>query len=290
LIATISSARGAIKALTTPDLPANEGCFRPIKVIAPEGSIYNPTRPECASFLYFELNSHIIELINKALYEVIPEKIPACSGSDFVGIGYFGVYPETMKYWMTFVPCVIGQGADIFSDGENFLHPHDISSAKNAPTEVLESLFPLTIESVEFVQDSGGAGKHRGGMGSVIHIKSSGPVTFFSFIEKSKTPHWGLFGGKEGLRNYALIKSKDKGNFEVLKTTGIPLDKYDAVITTAGGGGGYGDPLERDVEAVRWDIINGYVSVEGAKKDYGVVIDLATFEIDVEATTSLRSK
>jgi N-methylhydantoinase B len=290
LISTISTTRGAIKALTTPDLPANEGCFRPVKVIAPQGSVYNPVKAEGASFLYFEISSRIIELINKALYQVLPQRIPACSGSDFCIKGYFGVDPKSKKHWMTFVPCVIGQGADIFSDGENFLHPHDISSAKNEPTEVLESLFPLIIEKVEFIPDSGGAGKHRGGVGSVLQTRLSAPATLFCFIEKSKTPHWGIYGGKEGLRNYASIKSKARGEFEVLKTAGTDLDYGDRVITTAGGGGGYGNPLERDPKAVRWDVINGYVSLEHAKQDYGVVMDPVTFDIDVEATSSLRHK
>jgi N-methylhydantoinase B len=287
LISTISSARGAIKALTTPELPANEGCFRPIKVIAPEGSVHNPS-PTAPSFLYFQININIVELINKALYQVLPEKIPACSGGDVCGVGYYGVDPKTGRYWMALTPCVIGQGADLFSDGENFIHPHDTSSAKNAPTEVLESTFPLFIEKVAFVPDSGGAGKHRGGVGSRLHLRLPVPATFFSFIEKGKTPHWGINGGKEGLRNYALIRSKDKGEFEVLKTTGIKLDEGDSVITTAGGGGGYGDPLERDIEAVREDVINGYVSVGHARQDYGVVIDPGTFDIDVEATSKLR--
>jgi N-methylhydantoinase B len=227
-------------------------------------------------------------LINKALYQVIPERIPACSGGDVCGMGYLGVDPETKRFWMTLTPCVIGQGADLFADGANFVHPHDTSSAKNAPSEVLESTSPLFIEKVEFIQDSGGAGKRRGGLGSRLHTRLLTPATFFSFIERGKTPHWGIDGGKEGLRNYALIKSKDKGEFEVLKTTGIPLDKGDTIIGTAGGGGGYGDPLERDLEAVRGDVINGYVSIERAKLDYGVVIDAGTFEIDFEATDKLR--
>ena len=289
LIGTLSSTRGAIKALTTPDLPTNEGCFRPVTVIAPEGSVYNPSAA-APSFLYFQININIVELINKALYQVLPEKIPACSGGDVCGAGYCGVDAETGRWWMALTPCVIGQGADLYSDGENFVHPHDTSSAKNAPTEVLESTYPLFIEKVEFVQDSGGAGKHRGGLGSMLHVKLPAPTTFFSFIERAKAPHWGINGGKEGLRNYALVLSKEKGEFEILKTTGIELGKGDSVITIAGGGGGYGDPLERDVEAVREDVINGYVSIGQARQDYGAVIDPRTLVIDVKATQELRRK
>jgi N-methylhydantoinase B len=227
-------------------------------------------------------------LINKALYQLLPEKIPACSGADFCGQGINGIDPKTGHYWMTFVPCPIGQGADIFADGENFLHPHDISSTKNIPSEVLESVFPVIIEKVELVKDSGGAGKCRGGLGSTIHLRFLAPASYFSFIEKSKTPHWGLNGGKEGMRNYALIKSKDKGEFEILKTSGIKMDEGDSVIAVAGGGGGYGNPLERDPEIVRDDVFNGYVSIEHARNDYGVVVDPRTFNIDFKSTTKLR--
>jgi N-methylhydantoinase B len=288
-IGTMSSARGAVKALTNPESPANEGCFRPIKIIIPEHSVYSAcaTAP---SFLYFQINIHIIELLNKALYKVLSGKIPACSGGDTCGTGYYGVNPGTGKYWTTLTPCIIGQGASLFSDGDNYVHPLDTSCAKNAPTEVLESSYPLFIEKVELVPDSGGAGKLRGGLGSALQVRLPIPATFFSFIEKGKTPHWGVNGGKEGLRNYALVHSKEKGEFEVLKTTGITLDAGDSVTVIAGGGGGYGDPLEREPEAVREDVIDGYVSPGQAREDYGVVIDPNTFDIDIKATNRLRRK
>lgn len=286
-ISTLANARAAVKALTTPDLPANEGCFRPVKVIAPEGSVWNPGA-NAPSFMYLMVTGRALELINKALHHVLPEKIPACSGGDTCGWGLFGVDTQTGKYWMTLIPNVIGQGADLYSDGENYINPHVVSSAKNAPAEVLESTFPLFVEKVEFIKDSGGPGKHRGGLGSSLQVNLPASATFFSFIEKGKAPHWGIDGGKDGLRNYAFIRLKDKGEFEVLKTTGIPLAEGDIVIGIAGGGGGYGDPLERDIEAVHEDVVNGYVSAERARLDYGVMINSDTFDIDIDATKELR--
>jgi N-methylhydantoinase B len=286
-VTTLSAARMAVKALTSPELPANEGFNRPIKVIAPKGSVYNagPTAP---SFLCGDVASTILELVNKALYRVLPERIPACSGGSVIGDGFSGTESKTGRYWGTILPAIIGQGADLFADGENYLMHHSCAGGQNIPTEILESAFPLFVEKVKFVKDSGGAGKHRGGLGSKIQIRLLAPVTFYSFIEKAKTPHWGINGGKEGLRNYALISSKDKGEFEVLKTSGVPLAEGDIVIVTAGGGGGYGNPLARDIEEVRWDVINGYVSVEHARQDYGVVINSHTLKVDVTATQKLR--
>ena len=146
------------------------------------------------------------------------------------------------------------------------------------------------MEKTEFVEDSGGPGKCRGGLGSTIELKLLAPTNYFNFIEKSKTPHWGLKGGQAGLRNYAVIQSKKQGEFEILKTSGIQLDEGDRIVAVAGGGGGYGDPLERDPGNVREDVENGYVSIEHARQDYGVVIDPDTHNIDVEATAKLRSE
>jgi N-methylhydantoinase B len=287
-VTTLSAARMAVKALTTPELPADEGSNRPVKVIAPKGCVYN-VGPMAPSFLCGNVAQTILELVNKALYHVISDKIPACSGGDVIGNGFFGTDPNTGRYWGTITPVAIGQGADPFSDGENFLTHHSCAGGQNIPSEVLESAFPLFVVKSEFVQDSGGAGKQRGGLGSRLQLRVLAPAMFYSFIEKGKTPHWGLDGGKPGLRNYALVQSKEKGEFEVLKTSGISLAEGDRVIVTAGGGGGYGNPLERDIEEVRWDVINGYVSVDHAKQDYGVEIDPQTCDVDIIATKRSRN-
>jgi N-methylhydantoinase B len=154
--------------------------------------------------------------------------------------------------------------------------------------EILESTFPLFIERCGLVQDSGGPGQFKGGLGTRLEMRLISPATFYSFIEKCKSPHWGSQGGKPGLKNFAVVQSKEHGEFEILKTSGIPLYAGDRVVVTAGGGGGYGSPLKRDPEMVRWDVINGYVSIECARQDYGVVIDPRTFEIDLKETELLR--
>ncbi len=289
LISTVAAARAAIKALTIPELPANEGFYGAIKVIAPEHSVVN-AGSSAPTFLYAWVAQIILDVVNKALYKVLPENVPALSGADVCGCGFTGLDPRTGRYWGTLTPCLVGQGGDYYSDGENYLNPLAAGACKNTPTEVFESVYPLIVDRVELIQDSGGAGKQRGGLGSRTYFKLPSPAVFFSFIEKGKTPHWGLFGGKEGLRNYALIQSKKNGEFEILKNPAVHLEEGDRVIVTAGGGGGYGNPLERDTEKVRTDVIDGYVSVESAKKDYGVVISPENFEIDKAATQKLREK
>jgi N-methylhydantoinase B len=282
-VSTLSSVRTTVKSLTTPELPLNEGFNRPIKVIAPPGCIYN-AGPAAPCFLCGNIASTIATLINRALYKVLPDHIPACSGRDVIGNGFFGVDSGSGRYWTTLTPSIIGQGADHVSDGDSYL----LGSSQNIPTEILESTFPLFVEKVDLIRDSGGAGRFRGGVGSRLHLRALAPASFYSFIENSTTPHWGFNGGRPGLKNYASIQSKSQGEFDLIKTAGISLEKGDRVQVTAGGGGGYGNPLERDVERVRQDVIDGYVSIDSAIRDYGVFISAETFEVDLEATQVLR--
>ena len=288
LVGTIASARIAVKALTSPFLPANEGCFRPVKVIAQEKTIYNSS-PTAPSFLWTWPLHHSLELINKALHKVMPKRIPACSGADVNLQGFTGIHPRTGEYWQSIMPVVIGQGGDFFSDGENYLFHHGGGSCKSTPIEILETLCPVIVDKNEFVMDSGGAGEQRGGVGSRIqyHLVEAS-ARFFSMVEKAKTPRWAINGGKEGITNQLFIRSKEKGEYELLKTSGLELTADDTVIVTAGGGSGYGNPMERDPEKVLMDVIDGYVSVEHAKSNYGVVINPNNFEIDIEATKNLR--
>ena len=265
-VTTLSAARAAVKALTSPDLPANEGFNRPITVIAPEGCVFN-AGPGVPSFLCANVAQTILELVNRALHRVLPEKIPACSGGDVIGNGFYGIEPYSGNYWGTITPSIIGQGADSASDGDSYVMSQSAGASMNIPSEVLESAFPLFIEKAEFVKDSGGAGKYRGGLGSRLHLRLLAPATFYSFIEKGKSPHWGLNGGKAGLRNYALIEPKDRIQYEVLKTSGVQLSEGDRVTVTAGGGGGYGNPVERDPELVLGDVIDGYISLEHGRAD-----------------------
>jgi N-methylhydantoinase B len=289
-VTTLSAARMAVKALTNPELPANEGSNRPVTVIAPKGCIYN-AGPNAPCFLTGNVASSILELINKALYKVIPERVPASSGGDVCGMGFFGFDMATGKHWATLSSASIGNGADYRSDGDNCtVHQSIAGSGGSAGSslELTEASFPMLIESYELVPDSGGAGKFRGGLGSRMKMRLLSPATVFAFIEKAKAPHWGIDGGKEGLRNYSTIEAEGQPSYEILKTSGMQLAAGTVVSATAGGGGGYGKPVDRPLDKVQMDVINGYISVESARRDYGVVIDPVTFTVDKEATQKLR--
>lgn len=288
-ICTYSVAQTAIKALTTPLLPAVEGCFKPIKVFAPEGTIYNP-RSNAPTFLWWFPAVPVIHLIFEALSRVLPEKVAPLYGQFPTGGNIIGINPENGKFWATLLSALVGRGGSYFFDGDNAAGPVEGGGGlmRGHSTEIIENSAPLLIEEMELIPDSGGAGRNRGGLGMRLKVRCLSSAVFSCMVEKGKTPHRGFFGGKEGLRNYVTIVSRKKGVFEVLKSPHIELEPGDLIIIVAGGGGGYGDPLERDPEKVREDVINGYISLESAKNDYGVILNPETFEVDYEETQKYR--
>lgn len=291
IITTISVARLIMKALTTPQMPAHEGCFRPLTVIAPEGTLFNPG-PMTTTFLYGWPALQTIDMMCRLLTDVIPEKVPAFSGGDLCGILYYGIHPRTGRFWAEACPHPIGMGADFYGDGENCLLHHSEGATRNVPIEVKESRDPLMIDHYEIRQDSGGPGKHRGGLGMRREYRFLADGAILGVLERGKFPHWGVKGGKPGARNYGLVTSKTKGQFEFLKQPELLLEAGSTVFNNTGGGGGWGDPLEREPGKVLDDVINEYVSVESASHDYGVVIkkDNNEFVIDEERTAKLRKK
>lgn len=286
-ISTRALAIFVLKCVTTPGLPVNEGCHRPLKIVAAQNSIFNPG-PLAPTTMYGWPVTQGVEVIAKALHPALPKRIPAASGADVIYVPIFGISRETGKFWAHLAPGLIGHGASFSSDGENALMNDAEGAPRNIPIEVLEAREPILIEKYELEQDSGGAGEYRGGLGYRQVKKLLEPASMISCIDRVKFPHWGLNGGKSGGRNYVIVQSKMKGEFEVLKTPAIELDEGSKIVIGAGGGGGYGDPLKRSLEAVRLDVMNGYVSLGKAKEDYGVVINPDDFAIDIEATKRLR--
>jgi N-methylhydantoinase B len=193
---------------------------------------------------------------------------------------------------MEATPQPIGMGADLYGDGENCLLHHSEGATRNVPIEVKESRDPLMIERYELRQDSGGSGLHRGGLGMERDYRFLSDGYILGVLERGKFPHWGVKGGKPGARNYGLVTSKQKGQFEILKQPELPLKAGDTVTNYTGGGGGWGDPFNRDPKKVLDDVINEYVSLESAKNEYGVLIRKidSEFIIDQKETDKLREK
>lgn len=286
---TVSFVRLVLKMLTTPLYPANEGCFRPLKVIVPEGSMFNP-KPPAPVFLYGWPGDVLGELAFKTLAEAVPERVVARSGGDLCGTMFSGIHPEDGLLFIGGGDECCGQGASFDCDGENALIMFSLGESHNVPVEVIEEMYPLHIQKYELRQNSGGAGKFRGGLGVEKFWKVEVDSSLASVVEQTKFPAWGLFGGKDALPNIGIINPGTTKEKRIGKIAGYPVLKGEEWHIHTGGGGGWGDPYERDVEAVLKDVIGGYVSLDSARKDYGVAIKKLDDEyvLDETETEKLR--
>jgi N-methylhydantoinase B len=283
----IGSSAIAFKAITTPDTPANEGNFRPLRVEAPAGSVMHALPPVAT----FTLWSGILctEIVTKALAQGLPEMIPACSGGDvFTAMGV-GTHPETGLLWVESINEAVGFGAHSGGDGENAIMHLTEPGARNTPIEVLETKAPVLVENYALRQDSGGPGFHRGGLGIKRGWKFLTDARALTLMKKTKTNPWGMHGGRDGKAGYVLLRAGTDTE-EATGTSHVPMLAGQVLIDHTGGGGGWGDALKRDPALVLADVLNEYVSLESARDYYGVVVDRQTLEIDAAATAARRDE
>ncbi|MBN1107021.1 MAG: hydantoinase B/oxoprolinase family protein, partial [Deltaproteobacteria bacterium] len=277
----------AVKSMFDPDIPNNDGCARPITLKAPEGTVVNCRFPAAVA-ARMQIGHFMTEIIYRALSQAIPNQVLAGSGGTPATMNVFYGRSNNGKPWH----CVIirggGMGASRVADG------HYVSifpaNGANTPVEIFESDTPLIVEKRELLTDSGGAGKTKGGLGRRVVFRVPDdqyapipPVNLGIQSGRFRYPPEGLFGGKVGARAQFLVNGAQGNPYGLTQ-----LKPGDVVTMDAAGGGGYGSPLERDPERVERDVREGYVSVEGARKDYGVVIDTATMKAAPAATEALR--
>lgn len=291
LPSTISSARYGFKIVTTPHLPNNEGFFRPLKIIVPEGSLLNPRFP-AATAMWPAPTTTIPDLMLKALAPAIPNRVRGGHFGDSMADFIYGTDPRTGKYYVCAEPDGGGYGGKPYEDGESALFSMDLGDTYNVPAEVAEVRYPWRVERFELIRDSGGPGKFRGGLGvrrdyRIIGHKAGLTVTT---DRVNYTPPWGLFGGKDARSNITVVYRHDGREERWRKVSNLPLEPDDVVSFQTGGGGGYGSPLERDPQLVLQDVINGYVSLAAAQAEFGVVLDGQAMKVDIEATERLRRK
>lgn len=274
------------KALTTPDWPVTAGNFRPLTIITKEGSVMHAVPPMPTFTLWTGLLGG--EVILKALAKGMPDRVPACSGGDVCSIMALGVNPATGKPWLEATNDAVGFGAHSGGDGEDGIMHLTEPGCRNNPIEVLEVKGPMLIEHYGYRQDTGGIGKHRGGVGVSRSYRFLAPTTAIAIVYKTKSAPWAIGGGGEGKPNHIVI-NPDSPNEEVKGGSYNLLDTDSVLVNNTGGGGGWGNALERDPDAVANDVRNGFVSVDAAERDYGVAIDGVTFQVDHDRTDSLRS-
>lgn len=287
---TISAARYAFKIVTTPHLPSNEGFFRALRIVIPEGSFLKPRFP-AACAMWPTPSTTIPDLFLKALAPAIPDQVRGGHFGDSMANFIYGIDPKSEKYYVCAEADAGGYGGKPYEDGESALFSMTLGDTYNVPAEVVEVRYPWSVERFELMQDSGGAGKFRGGLGvrRVYRLGFDAGLTVTA-DRVLHTPPWGLFGGRPGKTNITVV-TRDDGSVERWrKVSNLPLRKDESVSFEGGGGGGYGSPLERDPARVADDVANGYVSVKAAHDEYGVVLRQDPLAVDVAATAMLRKK
>jgi N-methylhydantoinase B len=295
LSATISATYYTMRCLTNPFIPTNQGCQRPIKVIAPEGTLVNCTMPN-GCFQRMVTDHILVDLIMGALSQAIPTKVMADSCGclyDFCSAVNMETHPRGgevnhRQYWGEIVPG--GLGARPNKDGISIMSCH-VTNCPIPPVEAQEIEAPVLFLERSILDDSAGPGKYRGGFAQKRRWKVLGyEGQFFHTSQKSKIPPQGLFGGKPGRSGEWIINegTNEEQKLEFAMGDVIFLDYGDTVTCITPSGGGYGNPFERDPEAVRKDVVEKLVSIDRAREDYGVIIDPVTLEVDYGATKKLR--
>jgi len=275
----IACAQVAYKCLTTPQwYPVNDGSFRSLKVVMPEGSVISATRPAPMRW-WMTFPMTVIDTIFKALAPALPDHVIAGHHADLVVATLHGFSPKDGRFFIASIgPLGGGWGAKSTEDGVSVTVCINDGDTHNSPTEQIEAKYPILVEKYALRQDSGGAGRHRGGLGADLVVQALAPLSFNTSIERAHCRPWGLDGGQEAAGNAVGVRIDGawQDNLPNAKVAHQRLKKGDALALRSGGGGGYGAPRERPVEKVAFDVAEGYVSLDAARRDYGVAIDPAT--------------
>lgn len=272
-------------------VPQNEGMLKPLKVIAPEGTIFNPKYP-AATFSRFSQVQRAVDLALRALAPVIPERVTAGNSAHIHFMSYSGWDEQAGEYWVYLEVNEGSYGARAHSDGPDSVD-NLIANTRNNPIEELEWRFPMRTDRYELRDEPAAAGEYRGGIGIVREntFLTDTVVTCEGERHESDVP-WGAFDGHDGL-NASLVKNPGRDGEEAWpsKVTGRQLVAGDSLQITVPSGGGFGDPLRRDPRQVLEDVLDGFTTVEVAQRDYGVVLtrDDDGLHLDEEATTGVRA-
>jgi N-methylhydantoinase B len=273
----------AIKCAISPEVPNNEGSFRPVKVVAPEGSILNAKRPAPVAARHI-LGHFLPGVVFGALRQAVPGRVMAEGAANIWSVQHTGYDPRRDARFTYVFFTAGGTGARPGKDGlSNTAFPSGIMGVS---TEVVESLSPVLIRKKEMRVDSGGPGRFRGGLGQtlVTRVCTDRPYTLSGMFDRTRFPAQGYEGGREGARGEVILSTGERPHPK--QTLFLSADTE--VTFGLPGGGGFHNPFERPVGMVLEDVLDGLVSVESAGRDYGVAIDLDAGLVDIHETERLR--
>ena len=287
-----SSCQVAFKCLTSPlDMPINDGQFRALDIVLPPGRVVSAQKP-AAMRMWMTYPMTVVDTIFKALAPALPDQVIAGHHADLVVARINGRKPKDNSFYI-YTGGLIGGGwgAKHNSDGMSATIAINDGDTHNGPSEQVEAKYPLLVERYTLRQDSGGAGRYRGGLGTEQVVQALHDIRFSSQMDRVKCKPWGLEGGHSGAGNSVALhrfSSEDETHFPNGKAFNQVLKPGDAYILRSGGGGGFGTPLDRDLVALEHDVRCGYVSRQAAESLYGAVF-LPDGRIDAAATAQRRA-
>ena len=258
-IGTVALAQTVLKSLTMPHDPMNHGHLRPLTVTAPENTAVNPLYP-APTDSYGYVGEMIIHLMVKALSSAIPERCPACTYQMF-GCVFYRMDPRHGKPFIFIEPLDGGGGAFPHADGPNALVFVGDGNAPNTPTEVIEGHYPLRVRRHTFNPEGAGAGKYRGGLGVIREYEMlEDNILIQTMNENTINPPWGLYGGGDAGVSKLIAWAGSEKEEEITQRVYLygPFNKGDIVSQRSTGGGGWGDPRERDPDLIEYDRRNGF--------------------------------
>jgi N-methylhydantoinase B len=285
---TLSCVYYVVKAVVDPDLPTNDGAYRPIRVHTPEGSLVNANFPAPTQMANSLTCQRIADTLLGAFKEIVPERVMAACTGSMNGFGIIGQQPDRDEMYSYVETYGGGQGAKHDEDGMDGVHTN-MTNTQNAPVEILENTYPFEIDRYELVENSEGAGEYRGGVGMTREIHVTNDADVYINTARMRRKPWGVDGGHDAAPTEVDIVHPD-GTSEEFDSTFVNLEvpANTSIQFRTAGGGGWGSPLERDPEAVAEDVRGGLISKERARDVYGVVVSGEA--VDYEATDARREQ
>ncbi|TFY89070.1 hydantoinase B/oxoprolinase family protein [Pseudomonas kairouanensis] len=268
----VVAAQMAFKALTAPQGITNGGTFRPLRVLTRPGSLFDAQLPAAEGF-YFENLIRVQDLILCCLAQQFPQRLPAGNFASVCATIIGGVHPDTGRLFTLVEPEIGGWGAEPGRDGNNAVYSGLHGETYNCPVEVCEARYGLYVEQLALNDEPGGHGQYRGGRGVCIDYRIRADASFMTCgYTRSVIPPWGLEQGAEGTPNYVEVIRSNGERQRYCMASGVSLNAGDVVRVRTGAGGGYGPASQRDPDAVRDDVKNGYVDATTARTVYGLTL------------------
>lgn len=287
--ALLSACKTVVRAITAPEARSNDGFFAPFSLTIPPGTVFSARAPAPTGW-YYEGAAFANDLFWKALAPVCPDMLGAGSYTSLCASYVVGENEANRELFVLAEPNVGGWGGSARGDGESALIATTDGDTYNFPAEVVEARFPVLVERYELnVEAGGGAGRRRGGFGVIREYRMYGARDAYGYgsLGGSERRPWALAGGVAGTNNY-LEYEHDGSISRHGRVARVLLTDGDLVRSITGTGGGFGDPAEREPELVREDVLDGYITVDAARAEYGVVLDPHTLVVDAVETARLR--